>query len=68
MPHVEFVLEDEFEELTVTEAAGGGFCRRTSRVLADRRGAVGGVWFGVEGSWISVDWGCFGWVDAASMR
>ena len=25
MPHVEFVLEDEFEELTVTEAGGGGF-------------------------------------------
>ena len=25
MPHVEFVLEDEFQELTVGEASGGGF-------------------------------------------
>lgn len=25
MTHIEFVLEDEFEELTVAEACGGGF-------------------------------------------
>jgi hypothetical protein len=25
MPHVEFVLKDKFEELTVAEASGGGF-------------------------------------------
>jgi len=25
MPHVEFVLEDEFQELTVAKACGGGF-------------------------------------------
>ena len=62
LAHVEFVLEEEFQELTVAQAVGGGFLQAQVRVCArpERRSWRRVVWRLGMLMVIIEGWGCFG--------